>query len=341
MRIVVTGVGGSVGSRVAQLLVQQPNNHVTGIDRVQHQVVGLSAQVLGDLRFIDLDEVFVGADCVVHLASAFGQNEFVDASAHDTRTARVVLEAAARCSVSHFVLLSSAMVYGARSDNPIPLTEQAPMRPGQLSFAENKATIEQLGADWADESPGRRLSVLRPTTAVAARGSSWVARSMQLAAGLGSDANPHLQFLHLDDLAGAVALLVAVDGEGVYNAAPDGWVRADEVRQLSGRAPRLRLPRSVADQIVRVSWQAGIVATPPGIMPYATESWVVSNDRLRQLGWKPQWSNVEAYVDGYDARPWAMLNAQRRQQLALSGAAAGVGVAAIGARAVARRWSSR
>jgi nucleoside-diphosphate-sugar epimerase len=337
VRIVVTGVAGAVGSRVAKALAGSDELAVVGIDRVGTPAEGLAGHHLGDLRSLDLDEIFDGADAVVHLASAYGRNEFVDASRHDTRAAQLMLDAAARASVGQVVLLSSAMVYGARAENPIPLTEHAPVRPSALAFAENKATIERLGNEW-QAATNAKLTIVRPSTAVASGRSSWVAKSMQLAAGLGSDSDPPLQFLHLDDLAGAVELLVRSQQAGVYNVAPDGWVRAEEVRSLSGRAPRLPIPSQLADEIVRFSWNRGIVATPPGIMQYATEPWVVSNDRLRDLGWKPSFSNVEAYVDSFDPRPWAMLNAKRRQQIALGGAGAGIAALAGAARLLSKRW---
>lgn len=336
MRIVVTGVAGSVGSRVAARLVGDDQFAIVGIDRVGSRVEGLTDHRLGDLRAMDLDEVFDGADTVVHLASAYGRNEFTDASRHDTRAAKLTFDAAKRAQVDQLVVLSSAMVYGARPENPIPLTERADVEPMGLAFAENKATIERLANEWQRDTQGS-LTILRPSTAVASGGSSWVARSMQLAAGLGSDSDPPLQFLHLDDLAAAVEVLVRRRAAGVFNVAPDGWVRAEEVRSLSGRAPRLRIPAAVADELVRFSWNKGIVATPPGIMPYATEPWVVSNDRLRELGWEPSWSNVEAYVESFDPRPWANLNAKRRQQIALGGTSAGVAILAIGGRILSRR----
>lgn len=336
MRVVVTGVAGSVGNRVARGLLDA-GVEVVGIDRVGKPLDGLSEHHAGDVRSLDLDAIFEHATAIVHLASAYGRNEFVDASSQDTRAARLVLEAAGRAGVAQTVLLSSAMVYGARPENPIPLTEHAPVQPGPLAFAESKVTIERLGRDWQAASGGR-LVILRPSTAVAHGGSSWVARSLQLAAALSSDSDPQLQFLHLDDLAAAVVLTVTAESDGVFNVAPDGWVRAEEVRTLSGRAPRLRIPTSVADEIVRFSWEKGIVATPPGIMPYATHPWVVANDELRALGWEPDYSNVEAYVEGYDARPWAMINAKQRQQLALGGAAVGTASLAGVARLISRRW---
>lgn len=328
MRVVVTGVAGAVGSRVAGSLATDDDYDVVGIDRIGVDTEGLAAHHVGDLRSLDLDELFDGADTIVHLASAYGRNEFFDASRHDSRAAQLTLDAAARVGAGQVVLMSSAMVYGARAENPIPLTERAPVRPNPLAFAESKVTIERLGTEW-QAATGGKLTILRPSTAVASGRSSWVAKSMQLAAGLGSDSDPPLQFLHLDDLAAAVGTLVRSKSAGVYNVAPDGWVRAEEVRSLSGRAPRLPIPSGMADEIVRFSWNRGIVATPPGIMHYATEPWVVSNDRLRGLGWEPHWSNVEAYVDSYDPRPWAMLNAKRRQQIALGGA--GAAVAGVGA----------
>jgi len=326
-----------VGSRVAKRLIADDNMAVVGIDRIGARTDGLAGHHLGDLRSIDLDEIFDGADALVHLASAYGRNQFEDASRHDTRAAKLTLDAAARTGIGQVVLLSSAMVYGARSENPIPLTEHASVRPSPLAFAENKATIERFANEWQAATNGK-LTVLRPSTAVASGGSSWVARSMQLAAGLGSDSNPPLQFLHLEDLADAVEVLVRGQHDGVFNVAPDGWVRAEEVRSLSGRAPRLPIPAGVADEIVRFSWNRGIVATPPGIMQYATEPWVVSNDRLRELGWEPKWSNVEAYVDSFDPRPWANINAKHRQQIALGGAGVGVAALAGAARLISRRW---
>jgi hypothetical protein len=64
--------------------------------------------------------------------------------------------------------------------------------------------------------------------------------------------------------------------------------------------------------------------------PYTVHPWVVANDRVRALGWVPSHSNEEAYVAGHAAGRFDMLNAKRRQQLAL-GAAGGVGAAVLAA----------
>jgi hypothetical protein len=44
---------------------------------------------------------------------------------------------------------------------------------------------------------------------------------------------------------------------------------------------------------------------------------VVANDHLRSLGWVPEQTNEEAYVDADRGGPWARLTPRHRQQIAL------------------------
>src|SRR5437588_7007660 len=63
------------------------------------------------------------------------------------------------------VYTSSAMVYGAWPNNPVPLTEDAPMRPNPgFAYATAKAESERLALEWRDANPDARLAVLRPAT---------------------------------------------------------------------------------------------------------------------------------------------------------------------------------
>lgn len=161
---------------------------------------------------------------------------------------------------------------------------------------------------------------------------------MRFSASLASDHDPSLQFLHLDDLAGAVVVAAKKKLDGAYNVAPDGWVKGDEVRQLAGRAPRVRMPSSVAAQVAETSWRHRLAPTPPGIVPYTTFPWVIANDKIRAAGWEPTYSNVEAYVEGHNARPWAMMNSKRRQQIAIGAASGAVALGAGAVRLAMRRW---
>ncbi|MEZ5257248.1 MAG: hypothetical protein R2705_10275 [Ilumatobacteraceae bacterium] len=60
-------------------------------------------------------------------------------------------------------MLSSAMVYGAQPGNPtVPLTEQAPLRPGGFAFARQLCADAELADTWRSSADDRSVSVLRP-----------------------------------------------------------------------------------------------------------------------------------------------------------------------------------
>ena len=251
----------------------------------------------------------------------------------DPAHARAVLEAAGSAGVTHVVLLSSALVYGAWANNPIPLTEEAPLRPNpELDWAVRAAEVERLAAEWRDDHPGATVAVLRPTTAVADESCGWLARGMQVARRLraGEDEPPG-QYVHLDDVASAIATATRQRLDGVFNLAPDGWIAGDQVRALAG-GPRFRLPDRVAVRLSAWRWRLGLADSPPGLLPYAVHSWVVANDRIKAAGWEPVHTNEEAFVAGHRPGPLAMLSPRRRQELLLAGA--GVGLAGIVAGAI-------
>jgi hypothetical protein len=108
--------------------------------------------------------------------------------------------------------------------------------------------------------------------------------------------------------------------DGPLNVAPDGWIGVDVMAELGGPGPRLRLPGSLAALVGRVLFRVGLSPAPPGVFPYTVHPWVVSNDRLRDLGWTPSHSNEEAYVAGHEPGVLDRLTARSRQQLSLAAA---------------------
>jgi nucleoside-diphosphate-sugar epimerase len=228
--------------------------------------------------------------------------------------------------VRHVVLVSSAMVYGAWANNPVPLTEDAALRPDvEFTYARQLGAAEQLVDDWRRAQPGRSVTVLRPAVAMAADGTSGLAAA--LAAGMGQrvgEDDPPAQFLHLDDLASAVVLAAERRLDGVYNVAPDGWVEGERVRALAGAVPKVKLPDRVAEVISNQRWRFQRGPIPPGLRSYTRWPWLVANDRLKAEGWQPTVTNEQAYVEGTEAKWWTMVSPKRRQELALGGLVAGI-----------------
>lgn len=228
------------------------------------------------------------------------------------------------------VYTSSAMVYGAWPNNPVPLTEDAPMRPNPgFAYATAKAESERVALEWREANADARLAVLRPVTVLGGDDDrlTHLLRDV-LPAGV-ADPIPAVQYLHGDDLADAVVLACMAELDGVFNVAPDGWMSEEEAKALSAGPVRVRLPRRLQPVLGP--------DVPKDVLPYLLHPWVVANDRLRAEGWRPRYSSEEAFVAGAGVPRWQSLSLGRRQAIALGGAAAAVAAAAAGAVAAYRR----
>lgn len=355
LTVVVTGVAGSLGQRVARLLLARPDvERVVGIDVAPPPALAAGTEYhridLAAADAPDVAAVAAGADAIVHLAwrTADGRRptrvEVQATAAANHRAMRRVLEAAATVAPASLVHLSSATVYGAWADNPVPLPEEAALRPNpEFSYAQEKADAERLLAEFSEVHPEVAVAILRPAATVGSP-------ERPLYRALGGIGGPRrgdagaarkVQYLHVEDLADAVVLACASRLRGVYNVAPDTGIPEDTARALAGGVSRVSVPERLAGVIWDLGWKVSWLGVPYEARPYALHPWVVAGDRLRAAGWAPRYSSEEAFV-ATDVRPhWDDLPPLRRQQYTLIGAVttAGVGVfamAGVGA-AVARR----
>lgn len=273
----------------------------------------------------ELKATLAGATAVVHAAEP-----------SDTDT---VFEVAAGIGAEQVIVLSTAAVYGAWENNPVPLTENAVLRPNpgiEAVFA--RAEIERLAHEWVADHPGATLTILRPCTVVATGAANWPTPDMDGVAGLGSgEGSRQVQFLHIDDLAGAVSVALANKVSGIRNVAPAGWITEDEARALSGGRV-VALPEPVR----RLARRAKLGKTPTrGVEALSSHSWVVASDALRADGWEPVYDNREALVATRQPTWWQRLSPTKRQELSMAviGGAAVIAIvaAALGIRARKRR----
>lgn len=305
--IAVAGAGAALGQRVTALIAADPSV-------LPRSIAPDDPDPAGSL---------VGSDVLVVLDPASdGDLGGTDGSPTYLARVRSLLRAATAAGVESLVVMSSALTYGAWSNNPVPLTEDAPLRPVPTCLtAVERAEVERLVEEWRAAQPDRRVAMLRPVVTVDAARSAWFASSVWAPTSVRpSEGEPPRQFLDLDDLASAV-VLAARDGlSGPFNVAPDGWLSADELRALAGWTGPRRVDR--------------------GVSPYLHHPWVVANDRLKDAGWKPVSSSEEAFVEVDRAGPLRSLSPRVRQELSL--AAVGVlALTALGAGVVLLRRRSR
>jgi nucleoside-diphosphate-sugar epimerase len=304
--VAVTGVSGLLGQRLLPLLDASPQvDRIIGLDvrdparqarKLEfHRVDVLSTDLVPYLRDVS---------AIVHLAAVIGPLP------DDTLFTRVnvdgmrrVLEAANRTGVKKIVRPSSTAVYGAWGNNPIPITEDAPLRPspGYLPAIVD-GECERLLAEWASADAARVATRLRIAPIVGGGASSlFAAVATGRAPVRVRGASPPVQVVHIDDAAAALELTTTLDLDGAYNVAADGWLAYEEAGAMlpGARIPGGRVPalaEGLATRVLTVGWSTGLGDAPPALVPYLMHPWVVANDRLKAAGWKPAHSNEEALL---------------------------------------------
>jgi nucleoside-diphosphate-sugar epimerase len=325
--VALTDAQGELGRRVRDLFA-------TDLDQID-AADPLEIRPVNGLLTRDLSGSVEGADVMVHLAS--GTPSSPTGATVDVQVARRVLDAAARTNVRHMVLLSDATVYGAWANNPVPLTDSAVLRPNPgFTFAAERAELERLAGEWRAAHRGATLTILRPVRTPGRV--DWLLDALRPGRAVPDHTDePPAQFLDLDDLASAVAVACRDRLDGAYNVAPDGAIPGEEVRSLLGTVARVRLPERVAERVASWRFRSGLGSTPPELVPYTLHSWVVASDRLRAAGWRPSHTNEEVCVSAHEAGPLDSLSPQRKQELALGIAGAGLVAASVGGALLLRR----
>lgn len=283
----------------------------------------------------------------VDLAAAFDDDEVVDVilCAHgagvdrdgslrggvDLDGARRTFEAIAEewhagRRVRHLVVVTSAMVYGAWPDNPVPLTEDAVLRPNpRCRFAMDLAELERIATEQVETCSGACLTLLRPPLTLGSDPDAveWLERSLWSGPAFRTaGAEAPRQYLLLDDLARAIEHSRRAGLDGAFNVASEGWLSAQRQRELDGRLERTCVPRPLHEALVRLGWTLSALSTPPELIPFVREPWVVAGDRLRGTGWEASIDSAEAFVLATRPGVWASLTGRRRQEASLVGLAA-------------------
>lgn len=299
--VAVTGAEGLIGRRLVDLLLEDPE--VEGVVALDVSASGGARAGLdrrqADVRDPGLGELLAGVDVVVHLAFVLDPSRD-EATMHAVNVGgtRNVLESAVRAGVRKVVYVSSAVVYGAHPDNPLPIDEDQALRPNTpFNYAEHKAEIERWLWPWAERHPDLLVTVLRPSIVAGPGVSNFISRQLdapRFAAVRGH--KPPLQFAHVDDVAAALHHTVRQDLPGAFNVSSVGWLSFDEVTAICGRSV-LEVPEELAFSLADRLWRLGLGHAPAGQVPYLMHPWVVGVDRLVATGWRPYRSNRDALAE--------------------------------------------
>jgi len=342
--VAVTGAAHDLGLALTARLAQSERfSRVIAIDDQRGDLTGVVWRI-ADVRDPMLAGRLTGIDVIVHtdLDLAAGSDQKAR-RAYNVRGAQTVLTAAAAGGVSRVILVTSAMVYGANPDNPVPLAETAPLNADpDGSVVGDFMEIEQLAERSPRAYPGTAVTVVRPAALVGEGIDTLITRHFEAPRLLTvKGCAPSWQFCHVTDLLSAIELAAAGDVTGAFAVGCDGWLDQGEVEELSGLR-RIELPAGVTFATAQRLYRAGITPAPVADLHYVVYPWVVDCETLRQAGWQPTVTNTEALAALLELRAGHHAVAGRR--LARKDAAitaAGATVAVIGTAAIVRQVRKR
>ena len=342
--VAITGAARGLGHALTvQLATSARVRRVIAIDDHRGEATGVTWRVV-DVRDPALAGRLGEVDVLVHTDLDLApESDRSSRRAFNVRGVQTVLTAAAAGRVGRVILITSAMVYGARPDNPVPLKESAPLAADpDGSVVGDLLEIEDLASRSPRTYPGTTVTVVRPAALVGAGVDTFVTRHFEaprLLAVKGSE--PRWQFCHTDDLLSALELAVAGEVAGAFAVGCDGWLEQDQVEELSGLR-RIELPAGLTFGAAQRLHRVGITPAPATDLSYVVYPWVVDCATLRAAGWRPRYDNAAALAALLDQRTGHHAVAGRR----LAGkeatiTAAGATVAVIGTAAIVRRARRR
>jgi nucleoside-diphosphate-sugar epimerase len=338
----VTGAAEGVGAAVAARLAGHPDvRKSVGLDMRRADLPGVVFRH-ADTRDPTLADKLGDVDVIVHAdIDTSPDTDAAGRTVWNVRGTQTVLTAAAAAGVSRVVLYTSAVVYGAFPDNPVPLPENAPLRAvPDGSLVGDYLEIERLAERAPKAHPGLAVTVVRPAALAGPGVDTVFTRHFEAPRLLVvKDTEPCWQFCHVDDLADALVHAALGEVDGPVAVASEGWLSQQEVEELAGMR-RMELPEALALGAAERLHRLHLTPSPATDLQYVMHPWAVSTERLKASGWEPSYSNVEAFeallheIAGHHA---ALARRLGKKDAATTLGAAGATVALVGTAALVRR----
>ncbi len=196
---------------------------------------------------------------LVHLAfntrRGANRREIAEIHEENMETLRSVMASCARARVTHLIFLSSHTVYGAHSDNPVPIPDDAPMRPSpDHPYAYDKQQCELALGEFAQAQDDVKVTILRSCTVLGNGADNLTTKSFFRPWLIGvMDNNPPLQFVYDDDLARVMSIIIQKEIPGTFNVAGDGIVHFREMAKII-QSKLISLPPFLAYPLVQLCW---------------------------------------------------------------------------------------
>lgn len=248
-------------------------------------------------------------DALLHLAYIFNPpGDRDDARSINVDGTKNVLEGAREAGVKQVVILSSATVYGAHPDNPLPLKEDSPLR-GDLNkgfwYSEDKVLEEKLARKFAEENPAIKMVVARACIVLGENVDNFVSQStFKTPFSFITGGDIPFQFINEEDIAAALSKIIEKEASGTFNLAGGGYVCLSDMARIMGKRT-MKVPNSktVHRLFFWLLKKTGIIDKnlPPALVDFFSYPWVVDTGKAQEeLGFIPRYTSEETFRKAYE-----------------------------------------
>lgn len=226
--VLVTGAAGELAQQVINRLRGQYNIVAVDFRKLTYLSDDIPSYKIDFNKriFEDLFKTYT-FDSIIHLGrlTTNEENRMSRYNANVLGTQKM-LDLAHKYGIRNVLVLSTYHVYGASAYNPALIDETAPLKAAELTMdLVDSVELENLANIYLWRYPDLNISILRPCNIVGPGVKNTISRllSQQYSPVL-MGFSPLMQFIHIDDMADAIALAHSQCKRGVYNVAPNDWV---------------------------------------------------------------------------------------------------------------------
>ncbi len=307
--VMVTGVSGYLGSRVAGRLSTDPSvERIIGVDtappsRADLELLGRTEFVRADIRSPLIGKVILQAevDTVVHCAVTANPRRAGGRAPMKELNVIGTMQLLAACqkseTVRRFVLKSTTAVYGASPRDPAVFVEDMPAKSLPRSgYAKDAVEVESYVRGFGRRRPDIAVTTLRFANFVGPQVDTTLTRYFALPVvptQLGHD--PRLQVLHEADAVEVMRRATVQDRPGVFNVAGNGTMLLSQAIRRAGRigVPVAAPAVSVVSDAVR---RTGLADFSSDQLQFLSFGRVVDITKLRvDFGYSPAFSTEQAF----------------------------------------------
>lgn len=317
MRVLITGMGGELGTRVAMLLEGERRiDDIAGIDAdPPRRRLRRSEFRRIDPRDGHRTEAAVRAfrpTALIHLGvyEPDARSAPRSAAARTANGTSTALRAAAESHLEAVVVRSGIEVYGRRRGSALVPDESVHPAPTS-AFGRTLLDVERATAAVAHSRDPVATAVLRFAPVVGPHVPSPLGRYLRLpVVGFSAVADPTFSLLHQEDAARAVVHALLCRANGTWNVVGGGATTAAQAARLGGRAP---VPvAGGAWAVTRLAASLAGAPIPDHVLELLRRGRTANGGKIEDdLGYRPERSTAEVVRELYDWAPVTHLHAAR------------------------------